>query len=147
MKKFIVFALLMVAGFWYYTHHQGSTIIPFQAPKIIPVQDLQAAMRQAYTEKKMLFILYGREGCSNCRTLRSYIDDGEVQMDLEKFVYADINCDNKETKEEFWYRFHVDGSVLPFVVIADSSSRQFASRSGYGQPEEFRQLIQDALAR
>jgi thioredoxin-related protein len=142
MKKFIIFVLVIgigYAGYWYYSHRE--------TPRVLPEGDIKAAMRQAYAEKKMLFILYGRKNCPNCRSLRSYIDNGEVQLDLQKFVYADINCDDSATKEEFRYRFNVAGAVLPIVVIADSNSQLLSSRSGYGQPEEFRNLIQSALAR
>jgi thioredoxin-related protein len=140
MKKLIVFVLLIgigYAGYWYYTHRQTT-------PKVLAVADIKAAMRQAYAEKKMLFILYGRKGCSNCQSLRSYIEHGEVQLDLQKFVYADINCDDSATQEEFRYRFKVSGSVLPIVVLADWNSQLLTSRSGYGRPEEFTNLIQTA---
>jgi thioredoxin-related protein len=143
MKKLVVFALLIgigCAGYWYYTHRH-------QEPKVLAVEDIKAAMRQAYAEKKMLFILYGRNTCPNCQALRRYIDNGEVQLDLQKFVYSDINCDDSETNEEFRYRFKAPGTVLPIVVIADSNAQLLSTRSGYGKPEEFNKLIQDAFAR
>ena len=142
MKKLLLFALLIGIAcgvYWFYSHHET----PVQRPE----EDIKAAMRRAYAEKKMLFILYGRKNCSNCQSLRSYIDSGDVQLDLQKFVYADINCDEAATKEEFRYRFNVTAPVLPIVVIADSNSRLLSSRSGYGGPEEFRQFIQSVLAK
>jgi thioredoxin-related protein len=143
MKKLIVLVLLVgigYAGYWYYTHRP-------QEQKTVAVEDIKAAMRQAYAEKKMLFILYGRKTCGNCQALRTYIDKGEVQLDLQKFVYADINADDRDTQEEFRYRFKAPGTVLPIVVIADSNAQQLSTRSGYGRPEEFNKLIQDVLIR
>lgn len=143
MKKLIILVLIVgigYAGYWYYAHRP-------QAPKTVAVEDIKAAMRQAYAEKKLLFVLYGRKTCGNCQALRAYIDKGEVQLDLQKFVYADINADDRDTQEEFRYRFKAPGSVLPLVVIADSNAQQLSTRSGYGSAEEFNKLIQAAFAR
>lgn len=104
------------------------------------------ALEKARSEKKSLFLLVGRENCPNCRTLRSYIDEGLVNLPSEKFVYADLNCDDPNQYREFSRRFSVDGQMLPFVIVADSLGRQFAARSGYGGPEEFSELINGAIA-
>ncbi len=139
MKKLVVLAVALIiasGGYWYYSQ---------QVPKVMPEQDLMMAMKRAYAEKKLLFILYGRQGCSNCQSLRSYIDSGAVQIDQSRFVYADVSCDDAATKEEFRYRFDSTSTMLPIVVIADSNSRLLLSRSGYGGPDDFKQFIQSAL--
>lgn len=138
MKKLIFLLLLAGAGFWFYSQNRPE--------KIVPVTELSVALEKARAEDKILFLLAGRENCPNCRTLRTFIEEGEVKLPSEKFVYADLNCDEPNQYREFSQRFSVEGRVLPFVIVADSVGRQFAARSGYGGPEEFTKLIDDAVA-
>lgn len=147
MKKIILILVLAGAGYWLYAQHGYSQHQALKAPKAAAVTDLDEAMRTAYAEKKILFILYGRKACPNCRSLHSYIEDGDVELDPKKFVFAEVNCDDPAMQKLFRERFQVEGRTLPFVVVADSNGQQFAARSGFGQPEEFTQFIQDALKR
>ena len=110
------------------------------------VTDLAQALDQAKAEKKMLFIQYGRETCSNCQALRSYIAKNEVRLSKDKFIYVDLNCDDKTTSAAFRKSFKVEGSTLPFVVIADAEGKQLAGRSGYGTSADFKKLIQSATS-
>jgi thioredoxin-related protein len=137
VKTFVIVVVLVIACFWFFKKPQP--------PQIEPVTNLSSALSQAESEGKMLFLLAGREGCSNCRTLRKYIVDGDVRLPGEEFVFADFSCDDKSMYGEFNTRFHVEGRGLPLVVVADSYGRQFASRAGYGTAEEFNQLIQYAM--
>ena len=108
------------------------------------VTDLDQALEQAKTEKKMLFIQFGREACGNCRALRGYVAKNEVRLPRDKFVYVDLDCDDKATSSAFRNHFKVEGNTLPFVVVADSDGRQLAARSGYGKPAEYKKFIQQA---
>lgn len=137
MKTFVIVVALVIACFWFFKKPQP--------PQIAPLTDLSSALTQAESEGKMLFLLAGRAGCSNCRVLRKYIVDGDVKLPGAEFVFADISCDDAPMYREFHTRFHVEGRALPLVVVADSYGRQFASRAGYGTAEEFNQLIQKAM--
>ena len=108
------------------------------------ITDLAPALDQAKAEKKMLFIQYGRETCGNCQALRGYIAKNEVRLSKDKFIYVDLNCDDKTTSAAFRKNFKVEGSTLPFVVVADAEGKQLAGRSGYGTPADFKKLIQSA---
>lgn len=105
---------------------------------------LEEAMVSAKADGKLLFIQMGRETCGNCQALKSYISSGAVRLPKERFVYVDLNCDNREASQAFFSRYKVDGNTLPFVVVADSEGKQLAGRSGYGSPEEFKKLVKEA---
>ena len=115
--------------------------VAFAAPKIT---DINEALTKAQTEKKMLFLQYGREACGNCQALKAMIKGGRVQVSPSKFVVADVNCDDPATSKAFAEKFKVSGSTLPFVVIAAPDGRQLAARAGYGSDAEFNKLIKDA---
>lgn len=108
------------------------------------VTDLDKALEQAKTEKKMLFIQFGREKCGNCQALRAYVAKNEVKLPKDKFVYVDLNCDDAATSSAFRKQFKVDGSTLPFVVVADATGKQLAGRSGFGTPAEYKKFLSQA---
>ena len=116
--------------------------VSFAAPQA--ETDLSAALEKAKKEKKLLFVQYGREKCGNCQALRGYIKGGQVRLSAEKFVYADLNCDDKATGQEFRKHFKVTGNTLPFVVVADAEGKQLAGRTGYGKADDFQKLIHAA---
>lgn len=138
MKTIIIIIVLLGLGFYFYNNMASN--------KRVPVTDLSIALSKARSESKNIFVLVGRENCKNCRTLRSYIDEGEVKVNEEQFVYVDLNCDDPKSLKEFESAFKAKGRELPVVVVADPYGRQFATRSGYGRPEEFTKLIDDAVA-
>ena len=111
------------------------------------VTDLDKALDQAKAEKKLLFIQYGREACGNCQALRGYVAKNDVRLPKDKFVYVDLNCDDKTTSAAFRKHFKVDGSTLPFVVVADAEGRQLGGRSGFGSAAEYKKFIQQAQSK
>lgn len=106
--------------------------------------DLSVALEKAKKEKKLLFAQYGREKCGNCQALRGYIKGGQVRLSAEKYVYANLNCDDQATSEAFGKRFKVSGNMLPFVVVADADGKQLGARTGYGKAADFTKFIKDA---
>jgi thioredoxin-related protein len=106
--------------------------------------NLLEALTKAKTENKLLFVQYGREACGNCQALKAMIRKREVNLSDADFVYADVNCDDPDTRQVFGNRFTVEGRMLPFVVIADPEGKQLAARSGYGEAGEFEDFIRDA---
>jgi thioredoxin-related protein len=114
------------------------------AGKPTAVTDINTALEQAKAENKMLFLQYGREACSNCQALKAMIKSQKVQVTSSKFVYADVNCDDKATSKVFRSKFNVSGNTLPFVVIASPDGKQLAARSGYGTEADFNKLIHEA---
>lgn len=138
MKKLIILALIVGAGYWFYQSRHP-------AARMLPVTSLPAALEQARAEDKILLVVYGRENCPNCRTLRAYIDKGELKLEPGRFVYALIDCDDPNNQRQFNERFRVEGNMLPMVVVADPAGRQFDGRSGYGKADDFRKLIVGAV--
>jgi thioredoxin-related protein len=115
-----------------------------QAGRVEPVKNLEKALKTAKAENKLLFVQYGREACGNCQALKGMIREGTVRLRDSQFVYADVNCDDQATSQVFFKQFKVDGRTLPFVVIADPSGKQLAARTGYGEAQEFEDLIRAA---
>ena len=111
------------------------------APKIT---DVNEALSKGQTDKKMVFIQYGREACGNCQALKAMIKGGKVHLSPSKFVYADVNCDDAATSKAFGSKFKVSGNTLPFVVIAGPDGKQLAARTGAGSAQDFEKLIKDA---
>lgn len=114
------------------------------AAKGAAVTTIEDALKQAKEGKKFLFIQYGREACGNCRHLRDLIGAGKVVLSKNKYVYADVNCDDRATSAAFREKFKVDGATLPFVVVTDSEGRQLASRSGFGDAKVYAALLAEA---
>ncbi len=106
--------------------------------------DLKSALETAQGQGKMLFVQYGREACSNCQALKGMIASREVQLSESKYVYADVNCDDPKTRELFAKQFKVDGSTLPFVVVAAPDGTLLAARTGYGSADAYAGLLRDA---
>lgn len=108
------------------------------------IHDVATALDKAKAGNKMLFIQYGREACGNCQALKGMVKSGRVRLSPEKFVYADVNCDDPATRRAFGSKFRVSGNTLPFVVIAAPDGTQLASHTGYGTDADFNKLIQQA---
>ncbi len=108
------------------------------------ITDLKSALETAQGQNKMLFVQYGREACSNCQALKGMISKGDVRLSENKFVYADLNCDDAKTSALFSKQFKVEGSTLPFVVVTAPDGTQLAARSGYGSADDYAGLLRDA---
>lgn len=114
------------------------------AIKNVAVTSIEETLKQAKDGKKLIFIQFGREACANCQHLRELVGAGKVALPKDKFVYADLNCDDRPTSMAFREKFTVAGNGLPFVVVADSDGRQLASRSGFGDAKEYAALLAEA---
>ena len=106
--------------------------------------DLDTAISKAKANGKMLFVMFGREACGNCQHLKKMIKSGAVDLKVNKYVIADINCDNKKQSAVFYKRFSVSGNMLPFVVIAKPDGTMITSRTGYGEAAEYNNMIKGA---
>jgi hypothetical protein len=110
------------------------------------VTDLKAALKTAQKEGKLLFVQLGREACGNCQALKGMIAKQEVPLAASRYVYADVNCDDAKTIDLFTKRFQVEGTTLPFVVVAAPDGTQLAARSGYGRAKDYNGLLREAQA-
>jgi thioredoxin-related protein len=108
--------------------------------------DVSKAVSQAGKEKKLGFILLGREACSNCQATRKLVNEGKIPVTADTFVIADINVDDQRAQAEFDKKFKKEkfGSTLPFVVITDSKGKALASYNGYKDATALTALIEEA---
>jgi thioredoxin-related protein len=109
-----------------------------------PVENLPAALAKAKSEKKLLFVEFGREACANCQALKGCIKTHALSLPESQFVYADLDCDNAAIAKPFYKKFKVDGNTLPFVVIADSDGKQLAGMTGFGTAADYQNLVRQA---
>jgi hypothetical protein len=119
-------------------------LAPLQAKNPVPVTDLKTAQEQSSKENKLLLVVYGRPACGNCQALHQLIDDKKLKFDDDLFVFADILCDDKAQSPLFRSSYKVNGTTLPFVVIAAPDGSVLASRTGYGTEKEFDDLLKEA---
>ncbi len=118
----------------------------------IPVQklpgehDLAKAIAQAKEKGYFLFIQYGRENCTNCQKVWNMLGNGRIKLP-SNMTYADVSCDDPETRAVFEETFSVtdDGRFYPFIVIMGPDGSQLAFKSGLGTPEIYARLIAQAL--
>ncbi len=108
--------------------------------------DVSKAVSAATRDKKLAFILMGREACGNCKAIRSLVNEGKVPVTTDTFVTADINVDDQRSQAEFDKKFKKEkfGNTLPFVVITDTKGKALASFSGYKDAESLTAMIEDA---
>ncbi|MEK0449115.1 MAG: hypothetical protein RL088_1383 [Verrucomicrobiota bacterium] len=108
--------------------------------------DVSKAVSQAGREKKLGFILMGREACSNCQATKALVNEGKVPVTADAFVIADINVDDQRAQAEFNKKFKKEsfGNTLPFVVITDSKGKALASYSGFKDAATLTTMIEDA---
>lgn len=108
--------------------------------------DVSKAVSAATREKKLGFILMGREACGNCQAVRRLVNEGKVPVNAETFVIADINVDDQRSQAEFDKKFKKEkfGNTLPFVVITDTKGKALASFSGAKDAESLTAMIEDA---
>ncbi|MHB1080016.1 MAG: hypothetical protein ACYC67_11460 [Prosthecobacter sp.] len=108
------------------------------------ITNLKTAMKTAKSEGKLLFVQMGRETCGNCQALKGMIENNEVRLSSSQYVYADVDCDDASTDELFEKCFQVEGSTLPFVVVASPDGTQLAARTGGGSVKDYTNLLRDA---
>jgi thioredoxin-related protein len=108
--------------------------------------DVSKAVSQAGKEKKLGFILMGRENCSNCQATRKLVNEAKVPVTADAFVIADINVDDPRAQAEFDKKFKKEkfGNTLPFVVITDSKGKALASYNGYKDAATLTAMIEEA---
>lgn len=108
--------------------------------------DVSKAISAAGRDKKLGFILMGREACSNCQATRGLVNEGKVPVTADAFVIADINVDDQKASSEFTKKFKKEkfGDTLPFVVITDSKGKALASFSGYKDAASLTAMIDEA---
>ena len=108
--------------------------------------DVSKAISQAGKEKKLGFILMGREACGNCQATRKLVNEGTVPVTSDAFVIADINVDDPRASAEFEKKFKKEkfGSTLPLVVITDSHGKALASYNGFKDAATLTAMIEEA---
>ena len=120
------------------------TVADASAKNLVPITDLNQALATARTEQKLLFVKYGSRSCRYCRSLDHWMKSQEIKINEAVFIYADINSDHSMRNQLFHERFKVDGSNLPYVIIASPEGKQIAARSGSGSKRNYRNFISDA---
>jgi thioredoxin-related protein len=108
--------------------------------------DVSKTISAATKDKKLGFILMGREACGNCQATKRLVNDGKVPVTAETFVIADINVDDPKASAEFSKKFKKEsfGSTLPFVVITDTKGKPLASYSGFKDSATLTAMIEEA---
>jgi thioredoxin-related protein len=108
--------------------------------------DFAKAQAAAQAQNKMMFVIYGREACSNCQATKAMIKAHQIKVTDSKFVLVDLNCDDRQVSSDFNKRFGKEnfGTTLPFVVVTDSAGNALASSGGYKDAAEWEKILHAA---
>ncbi len=108
--------------------------------------DFAKAQATAQAQNKMMFVIYGREACSNCQATKAMIKSHQIKVTDSKFVLVDLNCDDKQVSADFNKRFGKEnfGTTLPFVVVTDSAGNALVSSGGYKDAAEWEKILHAA---
>lgn len=106
------------------------------------------AQAQAQREGKLLFIEFGREQCSQCRSLvQNVIPRPEVAELLKThFVALAADCDDAEPEVEALAMQLSDATMLPFVMVADAEGRYLHGSSGAMDAQSLLRILQRLTA-
>ncbi len=120
--------------------------IQLEVTKLPGEHDLAKAIADAKKNNHFLFIQYGRVNCTNCQKVWNMLGDGRIKLP-ENMKYADVSCDDRETRATFEETFSVTdaGRLYPFIVIMGPDGSQLAFKSGLGTPEYYMQMIEQAI--
>ena len=122
------------------------TVSPLFAEAPTPGTNLAKTLHQATNEKKMAFVLLGRESCGNCQATKKMVREGKIPVTADTFVMADLNIDDQRTEGDFMQKYRKEkfGDTLPFVVVTDLHGKALVSSNGYKSPEQWTALIAEA---
>ena len=113
------------------------------APKT-KITDIKKALAAAKAQNKLLFLEMGRPNCENCEVLHKMIAKNEVQIPDSRYVYADVDADDRSTVHAFSRQFNVSGEELPFVVVASPDGTLLASHTGAGTAADYQKMLKTA---
>jgi thioredoxin-like negative regulator of GroEL len=94
--------------------------------------DLDVALQHARSQRRLVFVEYGREQCGQCRALvQSVIPRPEIAELLNgHFVPLAIDCDDAPDEVEELALKLEDATMLPFVLIVDAQGQFVDGHSG-----------------
>jgi len=109
--------------------------------------DALAAARQG---GKLVFIDFGRELCSQCRSLVQAVvpSPGIAPLLEQHFVGLASDADEPEQEIIELISEHLaDGMMLPFVMFTDAEGKYLAGSHGAVNPNTFRSTLEQLVAR
>ena len=102
------------------------------------------ALAQAKSEKKLVFVEFGRELCGQCRSLvQNIVPRPDVAPLLQQYFVA-LAADADDSQDEVLTLAAnlPDAQMLPFVLFADSEGRFLGGSSGAVDPRRFVQTLE-----
>lgn len=106
------------------------------------------ALAAAAAQKKLIFVEFGREQCSNCRALVGGVVPHEKVAPLlrQHFVALASDCDEPEDEVIALAEQLPDASMLPFVLFADAQGKFLGGSEGAQSASSFLIQIERLLA-
>ncbi|MFM7280327.1 MAG: thioredoxin family protein [Planctomycetia bacterium] len=104
----------------------------------------QDALQLAKAANKPIFIEFGREQCSQCRSLvEIVIPRPDIAPLLQQnFVALASDCDECEDEVMALAAQIEDAYMLPFVILADAHGKFLAGTSGVVAPASLKALLE-----
>jgi thioredoxin-like negative regulator of GroEL len=100
--------------------------------------DLDTAKKIALEKSRPLFVIFGASWCSWCKKLEADLDDEAADPIFAKWIVVVLDAD---AEPEIASDFQVDS--LPSLHLLTSSGERVASFTGYKEPTELAQWLDD----
>jgi thioredoxin-related protein len=109
--------------------------------------DIGKTLNVARKKDKMGIFILGTTTCSQCRSLKKYIDAGEVSITSDSFVMADFDANDPEVIATFFNHFSLNRNVerkIPYVVITNPSGKVLVTWTGGKKAPAVEKMVQEA---
>jgi thiol:disulfide interchange protein DsbD len=157
---FVAFALYFAAGlFGKDMHPWVKALLPPQeatppnnrrsdGDKLVWHEDLQAALAEARSQRKLLFVDFTGYACSNCRLMETGVFvRPEVQSVLGQFVRVKLYIDggpNRDFNRDYLVK-KTGAAAIPYYVVMDADENVLSLDGGLMSTEKFLALLEKGL--
>ncbi|MFI5142478.1 MAG: thioredoxin family protein [Thermoanaerobaculales bacterium] len=139
--------LIGVAGLAFFSgrqSHHATMAASAAASKIGWEHDLDAALKRANTEKKLVMVDFYTDWCRWCQRLdQTTLTDGAVQKAMAHVVPVRLNAEREGAQEAS--RFRVD--AYPTVIFLSATGAEVGRIPGYLEAGPFLEEIEDIFKR
>ena len=122
-------------------------VSPALAKPPVVHDDIGKTLNVARKKDKMSIFILGTTTCSHCRSLKRFIDEGEVSITADSFVMADFDANDPKVITTFFKHFNLNRNVewkIPYVVITNPDGKVLVTWTGGKKAPAVEKLVQEA---
>ncbi|MES2593729.1 MAG: hypothetical protein V4662_00245 [Verrucomicrobiota bacterium] len=125
-------------------------VSPALAKPPVVHEEMGKTLNVARKKEKLGIYLLGTASCTYCKALKRRIEEGEVSINADSFVMADLNERDPQVRNAFFKQFDIKGVstfTMPYVVIASSRGKLLVSWTGPKNSPAIEKLVQEAKSK